>query len=68
MTLVAIWERLLDSFDTPGGHIFVLVLLLVLGQAMGSMELTAAAMGALFAVLRTTQSSHARNNGKGPSA
>lgn len=61
-----IWDRFLDSLDSPGGHIFVLVLLLALGYQTGHMELTAAAMGALFALLRTTQSNHTRQNGKEP--
>ena len=58
-----LWEKFLDSLDTPGGHIFVLLILLGIGHTTGHMELTAAAMGALFVVLRTTQSNHSRQNG-----
>ena len=60
-----IWGQFLDSIDSPGGHILVLLVLLVLGLWLGSMELQVASMGALFAMLRTTQSNHDRqNNGK----
>lgn len=65
MMHVSIWERFLDSLDTPGGHILILILLLVLGWKMGSMELTVASMGALFAVLRSTQSSGQRRQDPG---
>lgn len=60
------WLQFLDSIDSPGGHIFVLLVLLGTGVSVGNMELTVAAMGALFAVLRTTQSNHARQNEKEP--
>jgi hypothetical protein len=66
MVCLTVWERLLDSLDTPGGHIAVLLLLLALGLWNGNMELTAASMGALFAVLRTTQSNYARQTGAPP--
>ena len=68
MTLVSVWKELVDSLDTPGGHILVLVGLLLIGWRMGSTELTVASMGALFALLRTTQSNHARTNGTGGSS
>ena len=69
MTLINLWKEFLDSVDTPGGHILVLLILLGLGLWLGSMELQVASMGALFAMLRTTQSNHDRQqNGKGPSA
>lgn len=60
------WHQLLDSLDSPGGHILILVSLLGLGAWMGDMELRVAAMGALFAVLRTTESNQARQNGLPP--
>jgi hypothetical protein len=47
------WQKFLDSFNSAGGHIIVLVSLLVLGTYIGSMELQVASMGALFAYLRT---------------
>ena len=57
------WDRFLDSLDSPGGHIFVLLALLTAGLTVGNMELTVASMGALFALLRTTTSNHERENG-----
>ena len=66
MNIVGMWERFLDSLDTPGGHILVLLTLLGVGIVAGVNDLMIAAMGALFAVLRTTQSNHARQNGKEP--
>lgn len=67
MTHVSVWERFLDSLDTPGGHILILLGLLAMGQHTGSMELTVASMGALFAVLRATQSNGARRQDEGKS-
>lgn len=65
---VSVWERFLDSLDTPGGHILILLVLLVLGWAMKSTELLVASMGALFAVLRATQSNGARRQDEGQSS
>lgn len=65
---VSVWERFLDSLDTPGGHILILILLLVLGWKMGSMELTVASMAALFTVLRSTQSNGSRRQDEGQSS
>lgn len=59
------WGQFLDALDSPGGHILVLLVLLGAGLVVGNMELTVAAMGALFAVLRTTQSNYARQNENG---
>lgn len=65
---VSIWERFVDSLDTPGGHILILLLLLTLGLWASNMELTVASMGALFAVLRTTQSNATRRRDEGNGA
>lgn len=65
MKHVSVWERFLDSLDTPGGHILVLVLMLLLGWWMQSMELQVASMAALFTVLRSNQSNNARRQDEG---
>lgn len=46
------WQHFLNSLDSSGGHIFLLVALLVYGTRIGSMELTVGATAALFATLR----------------
>lgn len=67
MTHVSVWERFVDSLDTPGGHILILLGLLGMGLYASNMELTVASMGALFAVLRATQSNGARRQDEGKS-
>lgn len=57
------WERFLDSIDSPGGHILLLVGLLCGGLAVSNMELTVGATAALFLRLRSGESNHARQNG-----
>lgn len=65
---VSIWERFLDSLDTPGGHIFTLVVLAVLCGAVAfagyakAEEAFMLAFGALLTVLRTAQSNATRRN------
>lgn len=59
------WGAFLDSLDTPGGHILILLLLLAAGIVSGHMELTTAAMTALFVVLRGAVSNYTRKNGTG---
>lgn len=58
------WRTLLDSLDTPGGHLAILVGLMVGGFAllryewssMKAGELVTAALGALLGMLRPTGS------------
>lgn len=70
MTIVCIWERLLDTLDSSGGHIAVLILLLLVGVGMVKFGVTKGedvmmgAFGALLLALKTASSNHARNNGK----
>jgi len=47
------WSQFLKSLDSPGGHILILVGMLIAGHSMSNMELSVASMGALFAILRT---------------
>lgn len=66
MTLVCIWERLLDTLDTSGGHIFVLAMLLLVGVVMTQWDITKGedvmmgAFGALLLALKTAHSNHDR--------
>ena len=48
------WQGFLNSLATDGGHVFVLIALLVYGTRISSMELTVGATAALFAMLRPT--------------
>lgn len=56
------WRRFLDSLDTGGGHIFVLVVLILVGYRMYMTDATAGgqiitlSFGALIALLKTTGS------------
>ena len=66
MGVVKIWERFLDSLDTPGGHICMLFALLLFGAAGARMgvpkgeDIVLGSFGALLAGLRPAQSSHVR--------
>jgi len=64
---VTYWHQFLDSLDSPGGHIAVLLALLAAGIGFGIMELHVFAMGALATILRPALSNHARQNGTGGS-
>ena len=71
MTFVAIWERLLDTLDTSGGHIFVLLVLLLVGATMaraGVMkgeDVMLGSFGALLFCLKEAHSNHTRHQGGG---
>ncbi|HYE86362.1 MAG TPA: hypothetical protein VEA16_08400 [Vicinamibacterales bacterium] len=64
------WHNFLDSLDTPGGHIAVLVFLVVLGVGLVQFDIAkgedvlVGAFAALLAMLRGTSSNHNRQNGK----
>lgn len=57
-TLVNTWQEFLDSLDTTGGHVFVLLLLMSIGVGMhlGSIpkgeDVIIAALGALLGALK----------------
>lgn len=63
------WERFLDSFDSSGGHIVLLLVLLLIGAALHRTgiakgeDVMIGAFGALLGALRTTHSNHTRQNG-----
>lgn len=59
------WMQFLDALDSPGGHILLLVALLLYGSHIGSMELQVGATAALFLRLRSGESNHTRQNGTG---
>lgn len=71
MTLVCIWERLLDTLDTSGGHIFILAMLLLVGVSMTQLSIAKGedvmmgAFGALLLALKTAHSNYARQQGNG---
>lgn len=58
------WRVFLDSLDTPGGHLAILVALMISGfallhyewSAMKAGELISMTLGALFTILRPTSS------------
>lgn len=64
-----LFERFLDSIDTPGGHICVLVMLMLMGVGMVHIgvakgeEVLIGTFGALLAVLRGTSSNKQNGNG-----
>ena len=68
------WKDFLDSLDTPGGHIAVLLLLVIASGtllALGvadSKEALTLSFGALLAVLRGSVTNYSRQNGKAPTA
>ena len=76
MTFVCIWERMLDTLDTSGGHIALLFVLLIVGVGMmvwhvpKGEDVMAAALGAILLSLKTAHSNHTRHQGAGtpPSA
>ncbi len=63
---MTIWERLLDSLDTSGGHIFIMLLLLLIGIAMNKSgmpkgdEIVIGAFSALLMALKSVNSNHHR--------
>ena len=72
MTFARIWERLLDSLDSSGGHIFVLCVLLLVGVGMVHFgigkgeDVLMGAFGALLLTLKTAHSNYTRHNGPPP--
>ena len=67
---VSVWERFLDSLDTPGGNIAVLLCLVLLGVMMVYLgmskgeDLLIGSFGALIGVLRGQITNHrTRQNG-----
>lgn len=67
MMFVRIFERLLDSLDSSGGHIALLLLLMVIGIGMlhtqipKGEDVMAGAFGALLLSLKTAHSNHTRH-------
>ncbi len=65
-SLMRAWERLLDSFDTSGGHIVVLAVLMVVGIVAHKNgyekadDVISGAFGALLMALRPANSNHHR--------
>jgi hypothetical protein len=65
------WPLFLDSLDTNGGHILILVIIMVTGflglrfewSAMKSGELVTGAFGALLLMLRTVTSNREQQGG-----
>lgn len=66
------WKELLDSLDTPGGHIAVMVLLVLLGVSLvyfniaKGEDVLVGAFAALLAMLRGTVTNSSRTNGQSP--
>lgn len=69
MKLIRFWAAGIDTFDSTGGHIVIAFALIVVGAVMLACQVPhgddvlMGAFGALLALLRTTQSNHARQNG-----
>ena len=59
------WHAFLDSLDSDGGHILVLVVLMTMGAAMHALgssdSVLAGAFGALLLALKNTGSNRERN-------
>ena len=72
MNAVAIWERVLDTLDSSGGHVFLLFVLLLVGVGMVHLgvdkgeDVMMGAFGALLLTLKTAHSNHTRHNGDTP--
>lgn len=72
MTWVCIWERLLDTLDSSGGHVLLLFALMLVGVAMITAgldkgeDVLVGAFGALLLALKTAHSNHTRH-GEGKS-
>lgn len=73
-SLMCLWRNFLDSLDTGGGHIFVLVMLIGFGAYMFFHDATAGgqiitlAFGALLALTKATKSNQEQMNGAAPDA
>ncbi len=61
-SLMRMWERILDSLDSSGGHIFVMLLLLAIGVLMmvftvpKGEDIAVGAFSALLMALKAVQS------------
>jgi hypothetical protein len=64
------WHDFLDSLDTDGGHIFILVSLMVMGIVglrsgiVEGRDILSGAFGALLLALKVAGSNHDRNGSK----
>lgn len=71
-TLIHGWGQLLDTLDSSGGHLALLLVLMLIGVGMVHLgiekgeDVMIGAFGALLGALRTAQSNQARANGKEP--
>lgn len=69
--MIGIWERWLDALDSSGGHIALLLVLMLIGAGLVLIgipkgeDVLVGAFGALLGALRTTQSNQARAQGNG---
>ena len=72
MTIITNWERFLDSFDSSGGHIILLLVLMLIGAAIHQAgiakgeDIMIGAFGALLGALRTAHSNHTRQQNGAP--
>lgn len=65
MTFVYVFERLLDCLDTSGGHIMILLVMVLVGIGIARLDLGSgvleASFGALLYACKTAHSNHTRH-------